>query len=186
MLDSIQRHQQRGSTRSVQLPADVRAPANGKLPTGSSSSDSRQPRRHDRRMVPIPSNRDGHAVLRGKSRPLDRTHQKECTNLPKHSKSNMPDSESVLKRARHLNLPGNGTGIELQTSLENQPGGVNSSHANLFINLQPNADLSSTDIMHNSTSHACDVPVNDLINQELNTRDSSMNLSETDLPDATS
>ena len=93
----------------------------------------------------------------------------------------MPDFEPVLKRARHLNSHGNETGIELQTSLETQPGGVIFSRAELFNNVQPNANLSS-DIMHSSTGPACDVPVNVLTNQELNSRGSLMDLGETELP----
>ena len=58
-----------------------------------------------------------------------------------------------------------------------------SSQANLFNNLQPDANLSSNDIMHDSTGPACDVPVNKLINRELDSQNSLMNSSETVLPE---
>ena len=53
--------------------------------------------------------------------------------------SNLP----VANRARHLNESGSKPRSAFKTSLEYLPEGVNFSQANVFINLQPSANVSS-------------------------------------------
>ena len=72
----------------------------------------------------------------------------------------------------------------MNTYLDEIPGGVHFSQANLS-NLQPSANLSVNDNMHDSTDPVCDVPVSDLINPELS-RNSLTNFSNPELPETQS
>ena len=179
VLDGEQRHRRGRSKGSTPQPDQVRTPANGGLPTGTTGVHRGLPRRSSRRVVPVSSSRDGHGVFRGEPKPLGRVNRTKCTKQPMHSSFDTSDMP-VCKHARMSNFPVNNSGSELQTSLENISGGVDFPQVSLF-NSQPDAYLSVNDNMHNPTDPVCDVPVNDLVNPELS-RNSLMNFSNPELP----
>ena len=184
VLDKPRKHLQDRTTRGASSPPRLRKAETGGFSNGAESANPRYPRRQSRRMVPIPGDGDGRGILGGQPDPLVSTHRSKSTNSPVRSNSKMSNNKRVSKRARLLDLPGIESRVELNTYLDETPGGVNFSQANLF-NLQPSANLSVNDNMHNSTDPVCDVPVDDITNPELS-RNSLMNFRKPDLPETQS